>query len=303
MYLHSPLNYSGGKYTLLSQLLPLFPPHAPRFLDLFCGGLNVSLNVSYPLIYANDKNPRLIELYQVLKANGSDSILFRIHQLLKQYQLTPLNQDGYLRMRHDYNEAPDAFRFLLLIFFGFNHQIRFNQRGGFNTPFGRNKGQYNFTTERNLLAFIQKLQETTIFFSDKDFRAFPYSLLQPGDFAYCDPPYLISTGMYNDGKRGFGGWNAQDDANLRDILDQLNQRGICFALSNVFWHKGKEHTELIEWSQKYFIHPLTKDYRNCSYQLKTRDTDTQEVLITNYAPKSFKGETCKPDSDALRPCA
>ena len=34
----SALNYTGGKYKLLSQILPLFPKDADQVVDLFCGG-------------------------------------------------------------------------------------------------------------------------------------------------------------------------------------------------------------------------------------------------------------------------
>lgn len=43
--IQSPLNYTGGKYRLLSQILPLFPDDIETFVDLFCGGCNVGINV------------------------------------------------------------------------------------------------------------------------------------------------------------------------------------------------------------------------------------------------------------------
>ena len=41
----SPLNYVGGKYKLLPQILPLFPDNINTFVDLFGGGFNVGINV------------------------------------------------------------------------------------------------------------------------------------------------------------------------------------------------------------------------------------------------------------------
>ena len=41
----SPLNYTGGKFKLLTQILPLFPNRINTFVDLFSGGCNVGLNV------------------------------------------------------------------------------------------------------------------------------------------------------------------------------------------------------------------------------------------------------------------
>ncbi len=30
-------------------------------------------------------------------------------------------------------------------------------------------------------------------------------------FTYLDPPYMLTTGAYNDGKRGFHGWNTDTE--------------------------------------------------------------------------------------------
>lgn len=37
-YVKSPLNYTGGKYKLLPQLLELFPKQVNTFVDLFAEG-------------------------------------------------------------------------------------------------------------------------------------------------------------------------------------------------------------------------------------------------------------------------
>lgn len=42
----SPLNFTGGKYKLLPQLIPIFPDKIETFVDIFCGGCNVALNIS-----------------------------------------------------------------------------------------------------------------------------------------------------------------------------------------------------------------------------------------------------------------
>ena len=42
----SPLNYTGGKYKLLPQILPLMPDKFDIFVDLFTGGANVIVNIN-----------------------------------------------------------------------------------------------------------------------------------------------------------------------------------------------------------------------------------------------------------------
>ena len=97
---------------------------------------------------------------------------------------------------------------------------------------------------------------------------------------YCDPPYLITTGSYNDGNRGFKDWNEEQENKLYKLLDELDRRKIRFALSNVLKHKGKQNDMLINWSKKYNVNKLNYSYANSSHNT-TRD-DSEEVLITNY---------------------
>jgi DNA adenine methylase len=130
-----------------------------------------------------------------------------------------------------------------------------------------------------LIEFVDRLHRKTVVFSSRDFRELDYSSV---DLVYCDPPYLISNAMYNDGKRCFGDWSKQDDADLLQILDAVHQNGKMFALSNVIEHKGLVNEELLEWSKKYNTIVLNKTYNNCSYNLKTKSEKTIEVLITNF---------------------
>ena len=115
-----------------------------------------------------------------------------------------------------------------------------------------------------LTSFRDKL--FNIEFSNKNFKEFDFSKIKSSDFVYCDPPYRSSVGSYNDGKRGFEGWTLDDDLALFEILDELNDRKIKFALSNVFFNNGLANKELQEWSGKYKVHLLKINYSNSNYQ-------------------------------------
>jgi site-specific DNA-adenine methylase len=97
---------------------------------------------------------------------------------------------------------------------------------------------------------------------------------------YCDPPYLITTGSYNDGNRGFKDWKEEQETALYVLLDKLHRQGVMFALSNVLTHKGVRNEILIDWCKKYVITYLDNDYSNSSYN--TQKGESLEVLITNY---------------------
>lgn len=65
-YIGSPLNYIGGKGKLLPQILPLFPNNISTFIDLFCGGCNVGINIKAESVIFNDNLTYLIDLYNEL---------------------------------------------------------------------------------------------------------------------------------------------------------------------------------------------------------------------------------------------
>ena len=282
MYIKSPLNYTGGKYKLLEKIMPSFPSNNNCFVDLFAGGLNVGINVEADTIYANDQIDYLIELYEFIKETPTDELILLIKEKIELYSLDKQNIEGYNKLRDDYNNKKNPLTLFVLTCFSFNHQIRFNNSFKFNTPFGKERSSYNTRIENNLISFSEALKKKNIVLSSCDFREFDFDNIAKGSMVYCDPPYLITTGTYNDGKRGFGDWTEQEESDLLTLLDKLNDNGILFALSNVFLHKGHKNEMLIEWSKKYNTTYLDKKYSNCSYHFKDRDTTTVEVLVTNY---------------------
>lgn len=281
-YIKSPMNYTGGKYKILDHILPSFPSKINRFVDLFAGGLNVGINVQADTIYANDQITYLIELYQFFQDTPIEFLLTSIKERIAQFHLSQTNAEGYLALRSEYNQSKSLLDLFVLTCYSFNHQIRFNSKHEFNTPFGKERSSFNDSIERNLIRFCTALRKKNIILSTGDFREFDFSRLSKGDVVYCDPPYLITTGSYNDGKRGFKDWTKAEDADLLALLEKLHGQGILFALSNVFAHKGQTNDALIQWSKHYNVLYIDKTYSNCSYHFKDRGTKTVEVLITNY---------------------
>ena len=281
----SPMNYIGGKYALLPQILPLFPKDINVFVDLFCGGCNVGINAQANKVIFNDNLKYLIDFYKLLYSLPKEDTLTHIRNRISEFDLSLTNNDGYISLRKLYNEKRNPLDLFVLVAYSFNHQIRFNTAHEFNNPFGKERSSYNPRMENNLIEFIDTLQSRDVLFSCFNFDDFDFSKLSINDYVYCDPPYLITTGSYNDGKRGFTGWNTKREKRLLEILDELNSRGIRFSLSNVLRHKGNHNTILSEWldSNDYYVHHLSKDYSNSSYHLKNRgETETDEVLVTNY---------------------
>lgn len=279
-YIKSPLNYIGGKYKLLPQLMPLLPQKINTFVDLFCGGGNVGVNADCKKLVFNDMNTILIEMFRTFASMPLEDLLLQIDNTVKEWNLSMTNEDAFIKFRDYYNKTRNPVDLYVLSCFSFNYQFRFNNNHEYNNPFGRNRSRYSETMKNNLIRFVQKIKSVSAEFLSYDFTRFPIDALTEKDFVYCDPPYLITTGSYNDGKRGFKNWTEESDKALFELLDKLDERKIRFALSNVFAHKGKKNEALIDWAKKYTVHHLKKDYSNSSYN--TNRSGSDEVLVTNY---------------------
>ena len=279
-FLKSPLNYVGGKYKLLPQLLEYFPKEINTFVDMFSGGFNVGINVDSKKTICNDINSFIIDLYKELYKEPINNVLGHIQNRIDEYGLSKENEDGFKKFRVYYNKTKNPIDLYTLSCYSFNYQFRFNNDKEYNNPFGRNRSQFSENMRNNLILFTEKLNNMNIEFSSEQFDKLNLEDLTDKDFVYCDPPYLITTGSYNDGNRGFKDWKEEEELKLYDMLDNLNDKHIKFALSNVIEHKGKENKLLKEWSKKYKVIYLTSDYSNSSYNTK-RDKSI-EVLIVNY---------------------
>lgn len=84
-YISSPLNYIGGKARILDQLLPLFPQDIDIFVDLFCGGCNVGMNVEANRTIYNDSFKPLIGLLKTFRRLNVETILNRIKIIIDEF--------------------------------------------------------------------------------------------------------------------------------------------------------------------------------------------------------------------------
>jgi adenine-specific DNA-methyltransferase len=299
--IQSPLNYTGGKFKLLDQILPHFPDRIDTFVDLFCGGCNVGVNISAERVIFNDNSSHLLYLYNTFKNLGKETVLNMIDNVIKRYGLSRSTKNGYdfygcdssaglgdynrepfLRLRKDFNKKNEDYGYYIMLYtlivYAFNNQIRFNSKGEFNLPVG--KRDFNDNMKSKLCTFIDQLRRGNYTFSCVDFREFDTTVLTGNSLVYCDPPYLITCATYNEQDA----WNEQCERDLYAMLDTLNKRKIKFALSNVLSSKGKKNTMLSEWlnQRNYRTIHLNYSYSNSNYQTKNKTDSADEVLIVNY---------------------
>ena len=295
--IQSPLNYTGGKYKLLPQILPHFPQDIDRFVDLFCGGGNVGINVPCNRVIFNDNNELLRYMFGTFKNLDKQVTFETIDAIIEKYGLSntekygydfygcnsaeglaAYNSSRYLKLRDDFNHHTNLeynyyVTLYVLIVYAFNNQIRFNRKGEFNLPVG--KRDFNKKMREKLSTFIDRLKSGDYSFASQDFRELPTDDWNESTFVYADPPYLITCATYNEQD----GWNETLEKELLTYLDNLNERGIRFALSNVLHSKGKENKILLDWIDRnvdrYRVIYLDYNYANSNYQTKDKTSKAE----------------------------
>ena len=294
----SPFFYVGDKYKLMKQLLPYFPDKIDTYFEPFCGGGSSFLNVSASKYVLNDIDTYMIKMHNMLNeyVKAPQSFFDDIKALEEEYRLSAsyrqdiipeelktkfvktyfarFNKEGYEQMRRTFNADKTNYKLLyVLLIYGFNRMLRFNSKGDFNLPVG------NVDLNKNVIDALEHYfkfaAEHELHFFCEDFRTFLKDWdFKPDDFIYLDPPYLISNSEYNKI------WSESDEKDLLERLDELNAKGVKFAISNLAEHKDKENTIFKAWAEKYNIYDISSNYIN--YHDNTKKSNHREVLVTNY---------------------
>lgn len=298
--LRSPFFYVGDKYKLMPQLIKYFPSRINNYYEAFVGGGSSVLYVEANNYYLNDKNTKLIELHQFFNSyKDSEEKLFELlFSLIQEYQLSCsylginveekikklypktyfaiYNKINYIKLRESYNQDFNLAKLYLLIIYGFNHMIRFNQENKFNLPVGN--VDFNQNVVQALKDYLDFSKNHHLNFSSLDYVEFIQNInFQKDDFIYLDPPYLISSSEYNKL------WNSEDETRLYQILDELDSQGIYFGVSNLLIHKGVKNDILFNWMSKYQVYDVKSNY--ISRFDNSVKKDSREVYITNYEKK------------------
>lgn len=307
-FVKSPLNYTGNKYRILSQIINYFPKNSYSLLDLFCGGATIGINANANKVYFVDNRKQIINLLNYLAKIDFDQFLVDIEHLIKKYNLSysaklgykfyknklndvnpnnglkKYNEDAFYKLRDDYNSLKDkstdtANKLLyLLMVYSFNNDIRFSNIGNFNLPVGKTDlNKNNINKIKNYNSIISTFDYKFIceeFYSKKI-----YNLAKKVDFVYMDPPYLITTAVYNENN----GWSTELEYKLLDFLNYLIEINKPFILSNVWEKRGRRNEPLSYWiyKNKALIEVIDIDYhyRSASYNKIDRNASEREIII------------------------
>lgn len=307
-YIKSPLNYTGNKYRILSQIQPFFPKQIKTMVDLFCGGATVGLNTECEKIIFVDNDKNVIGLLKFLAKSNIETLLGDLEELIEKYELSysakngysyykkkitdnnynnglkEYNKKGFYKLREDYNsllnkQTNTGFLMLyLLMVYAFNNDIRFSQTGLFNLPVG--KTDLNKNNIAKLKAYIERANSINYEFICGDFKSKKIqSIINNADFIYMDPPYLITNAVYNES----GKWNEQNEYEILKIMNCCLEKNKPFVLSNVLEKQGRRNEPLYYWTttmeDKISIIDIKYHYRSASYNKKNREAKEREVII------------------------
>jgi DNA adenine methylase len=221
------LKWAGAKRQLVRKLRPLFPEGNYRFIEPFVGSGVVFLNTPYRANLLSDWNQDIISLYSVLKKKPGEFIRRCERLFIKENN----SEETYYEIREEFNSCEDVERraslFVYLNRHCFNGLCRYNQKGRFNTPFGR-YGKVYFP-KAEMEDFAEKLKTAKL--QRADFRSV---LAKAGanDVVYCDPPYVALTKTASFTNYAAGGFSDQDQQDVNKYAREASERGAIVIVSN-----------------------------------------------------------------------
>jgi DNA adenine methylase len=181
--IRSPLLWSGSKFDLLPEILPMIQG---RLWEPFCGSAVVSLNYAGESVIS-DRNAELMNFWSRAK-DGS---------LIHTPDPRCLFEDFYYSIRKDFNtpsriwdgpgvQIVQAQRFLYLNRTCWRGLYRENNKGEFNVPWGaRKRVEWPSMPDMRRVAVLPAQE---YYYPGPTWEGFPVGVR--ADTIYCDPPYV-----------------------------------------------------------------------------------------------------------------
>lgn len=302
----SPLVYWGSKKRILSQMFEIFPKPIKKFYDVFGGSGTVSWNVRADEVYYNEINSDVIRIIKWLYETDIEKIKKDIFELMNKWGLTNTKyetENYYLKksdfkMYNQLQEEKEKYKKFL------EYSLKYEKENplyiyiyiwySLSAFYQWQRKEDNILGKTIIIIKIEAwkkwVENKKIHFYNLDFLEFlkQFNFNENDDFIYLDPPYLKT-----DCKSYNGSYDVDQQQKLFDFLDNLTNKKIKWAMSNV--NNGNDET-LIKWiaDHNYIENKLDLIYtqgKAIAKDFKERENNN-EILITNYQDKkiSFKWE-------------
>jgi DNA adenine methylase len=237
------LKWAGNKTRVLPHIIPHIG-YPKRYCEPFGGSLAVALNTPAEQYILNDVNKDLVAIYKNLVNPNDDSFIKYCEEL---FTLENNTREAYLEMRTHFNQTKDeverARMFIYLNRHCFNGLSRYNPKGEFNVPYGR-----EFKDKKTGEKYIQnayfpeeEMMNFRMFFLSKQLVRFTslsfedsslYGDLEAGDVVYFDPPYVPASDTANFTSYATDGFTHDQQVELAQLAESLSSKGIKVILSN-----------------------------------------------------------------------
>lgn len=261
----SPIKWMGGKSGSIKTILPIIPDHKTYVEPFFGGGWIYFSKDKSKVEVLNDINGDLVNFFEVLRTQPNEFIA-RMELVLKSRDLFL----EYRRTMSDKSLSPleRAFRFYYINQNAFGGLIRYNAKGGCNSPFAGSpdrEAQSSFWDISKIKNAHERLKETII--EKDDYKNIIKRYDREYTLFFLDPPYDCKSGKYN-GKNTF---------DYDELLNQCrNMKGkFILTLNSGLEDKFKE----------FYIRPNDVHYSiGC-----TTDSSKayKEIIVTNFEIKTI----------------
>jgi DNA adenine methylase len=219
----SILKWAGGKKWLSTSIDCLRPKNWDgKYFEPFLGSGSLFFSLCPDKAILSDVNEELITVYKEIKGNPL--------RVIERLSLYPYEENFYYEMRskEPKSNVEVAARFIYLNKTCWNGLYRVNQKGKFNTPFGKFENP-KICDEEKLLNASKALSIADLSFGD--FESIQEKV-KPGNFVYLDPPYI--TGHQNNGflkyNKHLFSWD--DQKRLARMALKLAKTGANVLVSN-----------------------------------------------------------------------
>ena len=157
--------------------------------------------------------------------------------------------------------------------------MRFNENHSFNNPVGMR--WFNDKVLEKMISFSRVLKEKNVIFECSDYISL-LKKIPKNAFFYMDPPYMLTRGSYNDGKRGFLGWTKELEKEFLATADEIDKKNNKFMISYVLQHNGKINKDVKRWIKNKGYRLIKNLKPKSGWGGRNAGTNRKEVLIVNY---------------------
>jgi len=278
-----PIKCQGIKTKLVPWILEQVSMEKDgRWIEPFMGSGVVGFNLRPQNAIFADKNPHLIRFYRAIQAGEITATEAKVFLEAEGEKLSREGQSYFNLVRTRFNAAGSPWDFLFLNRSCFNGIIRFNSKGGFNTPYGHKPerfAQAYVTRIVNQIDYVRKAMRTRQWdLACADFRNV---VNQAGkkDLIYCDPPYLGRHVDY------FDSWREDDERDLAGLLAKTKAR---FIVST--WHSNQyRRNESLERYWAGFSTVTREHFYHVGGKEENRNP-MLEALVLNFEPALALGQ-------------